>query len=66
MVFGGDTLIKIFQELAIKNVYPTSEILPGTPTLNVDNLAIGFVSKAGGFGPNDIIPKIIMSFQRNN
>ena len=64
-VFGGDTAAAVCRKLGYNVLYPWDEILPGltvclTGSLSAsDNVQNAFILKSGGFGPGDVINKII-------
>jgi uncharacterized protein YgbK (DUF1537 family) len=60
VVIGGDTALGIIQALHISRLYPLQELFPGV-ALAVTRFAsqeIPIVSKAGGFGDNDILIRL--------
>ena len=59
-VFGGDTAFEILQALGCEVVRPLGEIVPGVPLsrIEVAGREAIFLSKAGGFGPVDIVASI--------
>ncbi|HUX11902.1 MAG TPA: four-carbon acid sugar kinase family protein [Spirochaetia bacterium] len=64
VIFGGDTFIAMMRAFAIDALAPVEEILPGVPaSLTVTSGAEWrprmFVSKAGGFGPPDVLVRIL-------
>lgn len=60
IVFGGDTAFGILQALGLPLIRPLGEILPGVPLSNIiyqgRNLCL--ITKAGGFGPLEILIEI--------
>jgi uncharacterized protein YgbK (DUF1537 family) len=56
VVFGGDTTYSILRSLGASTVIPVCELLPGIPVSRVGHLQL--VTKAGGFGPVDVLPQI--------
>jgi D-threonate/D-erythronate kinase len=64
VVFGGDTLLGVLNALASSATRTGPELLPGVPLVNVENSPVGFISKAGGFGPKNIIEEIIQLVKR--
>ena len=60
IVFGGDTLIAVMRELGLDGVVPVDEVLPGVPL----SRPVGgtgtplIVSKAGGFGDDEVLARI--------
>src|SRR5581483_9708007 len=65
-VFGGDALSAVARNLKCQRILPLAEILPGIPLSKFygwgNELLV--VSKAGGFGADDILPAISKSLQR--
>jgi uncharacterized protein YgbK (DUF1537 family) len=55
-VFGGDTAYSILQALGVSTVVPVCELFCGVPLSRVGELHL--VTKAGGFGPVDLLPNI--------
>jgi len=60
VVFGGDTLFAIAQELEIKQLYPVAEIAPGIVLSQAETAkgAQWVISKSGGFGAQDLMKQI--------
>ena len=61
VVFGGDTLVGILKALGKSSVIPLAEIFPGVVAARIpgiDNPRY-IVTKAGGFGGEDLLRKII-------
>jgi D-threonate/D-erythronate kinase len=56
IVFGGDTAHAILHSLAVSSVIPIGELFPGIPMSRVGQLQL--LTKAGGFGPVDLLSKI--------
>lgn len=56
IVFGGDTAYGIVQALGESILVPVRELFPGVPLSRMGDLKL--VTKAGGFGPVDLLPKI--------
>ncbi|MGL4653849.1 four-carbon acid sugar kinase family protein [Cetobacterium sp.] len=60
IVFGGDTLAGILKKISCDSIIPLKEIIPGvvfTKAL-VGDKSINIITKAGGFGDEDVIEKI--------
>lgn len=57
IVFGGDTLLGIVKKLGIEYLYPLIEIENGIVLSKANS--IYFITKAGGFGREDTIDRII-------
>ena len=61
IVFGGDTLIGILKHLEYRYIVPLAEILPGivfTKVIMNEGINLNIITKAGGFGEEDIVEKI--------
>lgn len=65
-VFGGDTLSAVARNLKCQRILPLAEVLPGIPLSKfyMCGSELLVVSKAGGFGADDILPAISKSLQR--
>lgn len=61
IVFGGDTLMGILSALECTSIIPLKEISSGVVFAKVicKNQKLNIITKAGGFGEEDIIEKII-------
>lgn len=59
-VFGGDTLFGIMEALGCSGIYPAAEISPGVVASMAVSKAgsFGIVTKAGGFGGEDVVQVI--------
>ncbi|HUJ75332.1 MAG TPA: four-carbon acid sugar kinase family protein, partial [bacterium] len=55
--FGGDTAFGILEALGVRGMWPLGEISPGVVASRVDG-TMRLVTKAGGFGPPDVIQRI--------
>ena len=56
IVFGGDTLMAIANELDWKAFCPRAEIMPGVPIVEIcEDKNLLLVTKAGGFGEEDLL-----------
>lgn len=67
VIFGGDTLIGILENLNYKYLMPIGEIVPGIVFARVftkDNKTYQIITKAGGFGEENIIEEIERFFLR--
>jgi uncharacterized protein YgbK (DUF1537 family) len=60
IVFGGDTAFGIMSALQVDIINPIAEILPGVPISRIEagGRAVHVITKAGGFGPVDILERI--------
>jgi uncharacterized protein YgbK (DUF1537 family) len=59
--FGGDTAFSLLQELNVQDVEPVNEICQGTVACRLPTsgaACFDFISKAGGFGPIDVIQRM--------
>ncbi len=54
VIFGGDTAVGILEALGNPVLYPVREIVPGVP-LSRAAAAPVWITKAGGFGPVDLL-----------
>lgn len=63
-VFGGDTALSILDALACPLAYPYGELLPGVPVARaVGERDYMLVTKAGGFGKQDVIEQIVKKLE---
>jgi uncharacterized protein YgbK (DUF1537 family) len=58
LVFGGDTAFGIFQSLGAPPVRPLGEIQPGVPVSFMTGRPEVLITKAGGFGPPDLVARL--------
>jgi len=60
-VFGGDTLLGIMEAMSFAGIRPRAEITSGTVLSEVEGApgSLHLISKAGGFGEEDVIIEII-------
>ena len=66
VVFGGDMAYAILRQLGQPDLWPLGEVVEGVPVSAIGRDSIGMkggeasymISKAGGFGPVDVLPKI--------
>ena len=60
IVFGGDTVFGVLRVLGFPALQPYGEIVPGVPLARIGLAAreLYLISKAGGFGPVDILSSI--------
>ncbi len=60
-VFGGDTLIGVLEALSVTGIRPLAEIEPGIAVSRFAGSSpdLPLISKAGGFGDEDIILRLI-------
>lgn len=67
-VFGGDTLIGILKAMAITGIRPLEEISPGIVVSRMADVTqrLSVVSKAGGFGDEDVLMRIISFLRGKN
>jgi D-threonate/D-erythronate kinase len=57
-IFGGDTAYGILSAIGEPALYPLGEIVPGVPLSKAADRDLYLITKAGGFGPVDVLPKI--------
>ncbi len=60
IVFGGETARAMFRELGCSSITPLGELLPGVPVAEIDvqGRRTLVVTKAGGFGDDDLVAAI--------
>lgn len=64
VVFGGDTTREVLKALGVSRLEARGELLPGVPVSELPAARLVLVSKAGGFGPPDILCKIREAVER--
>jgi uncharacterized protein YgbK (DUF1537 family) len=64
VVFGGDTARAILEALHVRRVEACGELLPGIPVSRAPSSGLILVSKAGGFGPPDVLARIRQEAER--
>jgi uncharacterized protein YgbK (DUF1537 family) len=57
-VFGGDTAYGILQAIGNPPLRPLGEIVPGVPLSTIEGRDLYLITKAGGFGPVDVLSTI--------
>lgn len=62
IVFGGDTALALWREVGVDTLKPLREILPGVAASASGPFT--FVTKAGGFGPTDLVARILENWNR--
>jgi uncharacterized protein YgbK (DUF1537 family) len=65
--FGGDTAFAVLRELKARSVVPVREICQGTVACRLPTsrrAGIGLITKAGGFGPIDVIQRLREALRR--
>ena len=60
VVMGGDTAWALWRALGIRHLTPLPEVLPGVAACLSGDLL--FVTKAGGFGEDDLVTRVIERF----
>jgi uncharacterized protein YgbK (DUF1537 family) len=58
LVFGGDTAHGLLESLGLPVLRPLGEILPGVPLSSIDKRREFIMTKAGGFGPPDLLARL--------
>jgi len=58
VVFGGDTVRAVMEALGARLIEPAGELLAGVPISRIPAAGLALVSKAGGFGPPDVVAQI--------
>jgi len=68
VVFGGDTLIAILKAMEVTGIRPLEEISPGLAVSQLTGTphSLALISKAGGFGDEDVILNIINYIRGGN
>jgi uncharacterized protein YgbK (DUF1537 family) len=66
VVFGGDTAAAILEALECRVAHPCGELVPGVPVSRVEALGRSFVlvTKAGGFGDDETLLRIVSGIGR--
>jgi D-threonate/D-erythronate kinase len=66
-VFGGDTLAAIVRAMGWRGLIPRQEILPGVILSEATGVGrkMSLITKAGGFGPEDVLRQIKDQLRRN-
>jgi uncharacterized protein YgbK (DUF1537 family) len=66
-VFGGDTLAAIVRAMGRRGLLPRQEILPGVILSEATGVGkkMWLITKAGGFGPEDVLRQIKDQLWRN-
>lgn len=59
IVFGGDTAFEITRALGVETFEPLREILPGVPLSRMNGPTPYLITKAGGYGANDLLCRLI-------
>ena len=54
-IFGGDTTYGILTALGNPPLCPLGEIVPGVPISKIAGADLHLITKAGGFGPVDVL-----------
>jgi uncharacterized protein YgbK (DUF1537 family) len=62
IVFGGDTALALWRHLGVRSLEPLREILPGVAVSRSGPFV--FVTKAGGFGPPDLVARILENWNQ--
>jgi uncharacterized protein YgbK (DUF1537 family) len=57
IVFGGDTAEAVLRAAGIGALLPLGEVMPGVAAARAGSRV--FVTKAGGFGPEDVVEQIV-------
>src|SRR5262249_11893369 len=57
-VIGGDTAFAVITELGFPRLTPIAEVVPGVPITRVEGADLLLITKAGGFGPPDVIRQV--------
>lgn len=67
IVFGGDTASSLLRESGAVDLQPAGELLPGVPCcwVTIGNATIPLITKAGGFGPPDLLNLIYREINKS-
>ena len=67
-MFGGDTLISVLEAMGDSGTLPLEEITPGIVVSRLSGASreLTLISKAGGFGEEDAIMRIISHTKGEN
>ncbi len=65
IVFGGDTARTLMKEFGVQTITPLREALPGVPVsrIEVNGRPLTLITKAGGFGGPDVLPRLAAAFE---
>jgi uncharacterized protein YgbK (DUF1537 family) len=58
LVFGGDTALGILEAMGQPDLEPMGELLTGVPISKIANRGLYLISKAGSFGPPEVICRL--------
>jgi uncharacterized protein YgbK (DUF1537 family) len=58
MMFGGDTARALWRAMGVELLEPLPEVLPGVAACRAPGKATVFVTKAGGFGEDDLVDQV--------
>ncbi|MCS7315500.1 MAG: four-carbon acid sugar kinase family protein [Bryobacterales bacterium] len=64
IIFGGDTVRAVLEALAVRALEAGGELLTGIPVSRALDGSLFVVSKAGGFGPTDVLLRIREEIER--
>ncbi len=59
LIMGGDTVWAIWQALGVDDLIPSPEVLPGIAACATPDRRLLFVTKAGGFGDDRLVERIL-------
>jgi uncharacterized protein YgbK (DUF1537 family) len=65
---GGDTTLAILQRLGVRVLFPVGEAAPGLPAFDIalpDGKPLRCVAKSGGFGPPDVLARLLQRGRRS-
>ena len=66
VVFGGDTALGSLQALGGNSLRPIDEIAPGVIWSQLVGSELDMITKAGGFGEEDLIVQIAAFFRKES
>ena len=60
-VTGGEIAVRVLEALGVSTIHIAGEVAPGVPwgRISVDGRTVTFITKAGGFGDEDILLRVI-------
>ena len=60
-VTGGEIAVRVLEALGVSTIQIAGEVAPGVPwgRISVDGRTVTFITKAGGFGDDDILLRVI-------
>jgi uncharacterized protein YgbK (DUF1537 family) len=65
VIFGGDTAFGVVKSLGFPTLRPLREIVPGVPASRIEGRRELLITKAGGFGPPELLANLRMGQTEN-